>query len=59
MRTILYTLASFILFDIFLHRCGNGALICYWPYQYVMIGPDKDVDTYLLTKFNLLFKWVS
>ncbi|XP_028391423.1 vacuolar protein sorting-associated protein 16 homolog [Dendronephthya gigantea] len=25
--------------------CGNGAVICYWQYQYMMIGPDKDVDT--------------
>ncbi|XP_046845974.1 vacuolar protein sorting-associated protein 16 homolog [Xenia sp. Carnegie-2017] len=28
--------------------CGNGALICYWQFQYMMIGPDKDVDTRFL-----------
>ncbi len=48
----------------FIFRCGNGALICYWQYQYMMIGPDKDVDTYLLTRNIVhpgrLFKeWVS
>ena len=39
--------------DISIHhvfRCGNGALICYWQYQYMMIGPDKDDDIYPLIK---------
>lgn len=28
--------------------CGNGALICYWQYEYMMIGPDQDVDVRVL-----------
>jgi hypothetical protein len=45
-----YTLQYYIISTYAICRCGNGALICYWQYQYMMIGPDKDVDTYLLTR---------